>query len=81
MTNIKKGCLHFNAIQRFLISCKTRRGEVKSHGLDSEYWDVDMLRAQFRFNRSEFRHLMSAMHLTYTFILLGRKGSGSIVSN
>ena len=47
---------------------------AESHGLASEYWDIDMLRAQFRFKRPEFRRLMSAMHLSDKFILLSRQG-------
>ena len=61
------------------ISQNEKRWAV-SNGLDSEYWDIDMLRAQFRFKRPELKQLMSAMHLSDKFILLSRK-QGTIFSN
>ena len=78
MTKLKKRCLHFNAIQMFLISCKTRRCKLIFTEYDSENWDVDMLRAHFQFKRPELRSLMSAIHLTNKLLLNTRKEGHNI---
>ena len=54
----------------FLTSHIIRRGEMKLRAC----WDIDMLRALFLFKQADFRHLISAMHLTDKFNLRRRKG-------